>query len=357
MTTGASGMSPKPEALKCALACFPVLRSPVVAPLAGGLINRTFAVSDDSGAFVLQRVHPVFSPDIHDNILAVTRALERAGLVTPMLQLTRDGRPFADLRADGVWRLMTRIPGTSFAKASRPAQVRSAAALVACFHAAVQDLKWEFRGVRQGVHDLAHHLASLRSALDQHSDHRLHGDVSRLAHRMFSAAERIPKLPLVEARVSHGDLKFDNVLFAGEHDDASERAICLVDLDTVGRMPLHFELGDAWRSWCNGKGEDEHHGEFDLKVFAAFLDGYFGSHTVVVSANEREALLYGVEWISLELAARFASDSLCESYFGWDEQRFPAAGEHNLVRAKGQFALYEATLATRGERRILLASA
>jgi hypothetical protein len=61
-----------------------------------------------------------------------------------------------------------------------------------------------------------------------------------------------------------------------------------------------------------------------------------------------------VEWISLELAGRFASDALDESYFGWNSQRYSGRGEHNLVRARGQLALHEAFAATRIEREAIL---
>jgi hypothetical protein len=52
--------------------------------------------------------------------------------------------------------------------------------------------------------------------------------------------------------------------------------------------------------------------------------------------------LLGVEWVSLELAARFAPTPCFESYFGWDPARFPGRGEHNLVRARGQWSLHQA---------------
>lgn len=47
----------------------------------------------------------------------------------------------------------------------------------------------------------------------------------------------------------------------------------IVSLDTVGRMPLHREFGDAWRSWCNPGGEDQTAATFDMDVFAASLAG------------------------------------------------------------------------------------
>ena len=65
--------------------------------------------------------------------------------------------------------------------------------------------------------------------------------------------------------------------------------------------------------------------------------------------------MLGVEWVSLELAARFAADALAESYFGWNAARFPGRGEHNLVRARGQWSLHQALLASRAARAELLA--
>ena len=53
---------------------------------------------------------------------------------------------------------------------------------------------------------------------------------------------------------------------------------------------------------------------------------------------------------------RFAADALRESYFGWDSQRFARAGEHNLVSARGQHALYQAVVATRQQRTRILAA-
>ena len=55
-----------------------------------------------------------------------------------------------------------------------------------------------------------------------------------------------------------------------------------------------------------------------------------------------------------ELCARFAADAILEAYFGWDAQRFPGRGEHNLARARGQWALYQAVRDTRDQRRRIL---
>ncbi len=151
-------------------------------------------------------------------------------------------------------------------------------------------------------------------------------------------------------------LKFNNILFAGRQPPDDTRAVCLIDLDTCGPQSLAYELGDAWRSWCNRAGEDDVDARLDLDVFRASLDGYLAGLGRPLAADERSGLLLGVEWISLELAARFAADALAESYFGWDATRFPGRGEHNLVRARGQWSLHQALLASRAARAALLAS-
>ena len=42
----------------------------------------------------------------------------------------------------------------------------------------------------------------------------------------------------------------------------------------------------------------------------------------------------------LELAARFCTDALTESYFAWNPDKFTSHSEHNRVRAQGQLSLY-----------------
>ena len=67
--------------------------------------------------------------------------------------------------------------------------------------------------------------------------------LDNFAHKI-DVYTRLPALPALPPRVSHGDLKFNNILFAPPPD---AQPICLVDLDTVGPMSLAFELGDPGR--------------------------------------------------------------------------------------------------------------
>ncbi len=241
-----------------------------------------------------------------------------------------------------------------FDKVQSPAQAAAAGELVARFHRALDGLDHTFVGLRGFVHDTPKHLTRLREALALQSRHRLHPQVTPLAEGILARAAALSPLPQLPARVCHGDLKLNNLLFAGKVPPACETALCLIDLDTVGPMSLAYELGDAWRSWCNRSGEDAELARLDLEVFRVSFLGYCRALGRELAEDERRALLESVEWISLELAARFAADALNESYFGWDSRRYPARGEHNLVRARGQLALYEAFAATRIEREAIL---
>jgi hypothetical protein len=149
----------------------------------------------------------------------------------------------------------------------------------------------------------------------------------------------------------HLDLKFNNVLFrsAKPGGDPTD-ACCLIDLDTLSRMPLWVELGDAWRSWCNRRPEYEPEAELDPGVFEASAGAWLDAVELELGRPELESLAHGIERLSLELCSRFAADALQEQYFGWNAERFASAGEHNLNRARGQLSLHTQAREARAAR-------
>jgi Ser/Thr protein kinase RdoA (MazF antagonist) len=317
-----------------------------VRPFGTGLINKTFLVQRPSGErAVFQRLHPVFAGSVNQDIDAVTRHLERKGLVTTRIVPADDGALFVDDPLSGrPWRALTYVDGTSVDRVDTPARAFAGGALVARFHKAVADLAHEYRHVRAGVHDTGKHIANLRRALDEHPAHRLFTAVEPLANTILTARRALPDLAGLPLRHSHGDLKISNVLY-----DASGTGICLVDLDTLGRMPWPFEMGDALRSWTNRHGEDHDDATIDVDIFRAAVTGYAQEGKGLVSAAERDALVDGVFTICLELSARFLADALQEGYFGWNESAYATRGEHNLTRARGQWALANSVNGKRAE--------
>jgi Ser/Thr protein kinase RdoA (MazF antagonist) len=265
----------------------------------------------------------------------VTEHLARKGLLTPRLVPTRSGALWHE--DNGVWRVLTRIEGVCRDALESPAQARAAGSIVAEFHRAVDDLDYTFRHKRPGVHDTPRHLRQLNEALAEHRGHRHYETIAPLAERVLEAAATLPPLPVTPERIVHGDPKVSNLLFAAD----SDRALCLIDLDTLSRMPVALELGDAIRSWCNPATEDAASARFVRPLFDAAIAGYAESAPGFLTRDEWSAIPSGALTITVELAARFCADALRESYFGWNATRYDSASAHNQARVRGQLKLAE----------------
>lgn len=324
-------------------------------PVTVGLINVTFRVDlPDGRAFALQRLAPIFGREVHQDIAAVTAHIARRGLVTPALVPTDQGDldvllGFEDPSEAGgttrdvssepgapdeVWRLLTWIEGVCRHRLEGPKTAQAAGRLLGRFHAALADFEAPFAHARFGVHDTERHIAGLRDALELGRAHPQHREIASLGEAIIRAYEALPALPRLEERVVHGDPKISNLLFTPKGE-----GLALVDLDTLARMPLPLELGDAFRSWCNPAGEDAAAVRFDLQLFEAATTGYAEGSGGAVTREERQAIVTATRTIMVELAARFCRDAIEDRYFGWDPKRFPSRTSHNRVRAEAQLAL------------------
>ncbi len=182
------------------------------------------------------------------------------------------------------------------------------------------------------MHDTARHLKTLRDALDEHRGHRDFATVRPLAEQVLALAAELPALPPMPDRIVHGDPKISNVMFATYGD----RALCLIDLDTLARMPVALELGDALRSWCNPATEDAPEARFVRPFYAAAIEGYASAARGLLGPQEWGAIADGTLTITVELAARFCADALRERYFRWDEHRYATSSAHNQARTRAQ---------------------
>jgi Ser/Thr protein kinase RdoA (MazF antagonist) len=314
-----------------------------IAPLSGGLINATYGVyRDRQPVAVVQRLHPIFGAAVNLDLERITHALATAGLVTPLLVRTVAGAPCIEVE-HRVWRALTWVDGVAVHAVPSLEYARAGGELVGQFHRALVDLDYDYAFTRTGVHDTAAHLARLRDRVDRSATV---DEAVDLGHAILAAAHHRPPLPSFARRHGHGDLKISNLLFS---DGAPVIGRALVDLDTLGKHPLAFELGDAMRSWCNPRGEDAGAVGFDLAIFAAAMAGWREVTGELTTGEERAAVVAGLETVCLELAARFAVDVFDDDYFGWDPTRFVSRRAHNLVRARGQLALAAAVAAARTE--------
>ena len=136
------------------------------------------------------------------------------------------------------------------------------------------------------------------------------------------------KIPL---RITHNDTKFNNVLL-----DINDRALCVIDLDTVMPGYIHYDFGDAIRSGATTALEDEKDlskVHFDLSLFEAYVRGYF-SQGEFLTDLEIEYLPFAAKIMTYECGMRFLKD-----YLEGDIYYKISYPEHNLHRARNQMKL------------------
>ena len=315
-----------------------------IQPLAGGLINDSYRIQTVNRLFVLQRLHPIFSAEVHNDIDEITKILDQKGFITPRLVRTTDQRLCVVDSEHRIWRLVTYIPGRSFAVMPSVDVAREAGRLVGRFHRAMESIWYHFRFSRPHAHDRKWHQANLEKAFEECRTNRWYHAVLDLWKQVRSAWIQQPEDGFLRKWVCHGDLKLSNLLF----DDES-RGLAMVDLDTIGWMPITIELGDAWRSWCNRAGEDAADIHFEVPIFHASVLGYASEMQGKLSATEIEALSTSMQTIALELSIRFMADTLQDRYFGWDQERYVCRADHNWARANAQFRLYQSMVQQQDE--------
>lgn len=304
-----------------------------IQPISTGNINQTFFVKTTHKQYALQKIHPIFSIDVQQNIQAVTTHVGSKGFPTTLLTKTKENALQVVLDQD-IWRLMDWIEGTTYQKLHHPDMLYSAGERIGLFHSAIQDFQYTYSFTRPDAHNTKKHLQNLENALSFHKNHPFYDSVAPIAEKTLGAFERLPSLLGLPHRHSHGDLKINNLIFDGD------RAIALIDWDTVGLLPWPIELGDALRSFCNPYAEDDGEAVFELDHLDRFLAGYTKEAKTLWEKEEQEALLLGLQTICLELSARFLADALQERYFAHDPKRFDSASKHHWTRGKNQWSLY-----------------
>ena len=135
------------------------------------------------------------------------------------------------------------------------------------------------------------------------------------------------------SRVTHNDTKINNYLF----EENGNKAICLIDLDTVMPGSLLYDVGDALRLGGSTAAEDEtdlSKVHFREEAFQAFVKGYLSEMRDELTEREYELLPFSVRLITYEQGVRFLTD-----YLNGDTYYKIHYEHHNLDRARNQFKL------------------
>jgi len=140
------------------------------------------------------------------------------------------------------------------------------------------------------------------------------------------------RLPM---RITHNDTKFNNILF-----NKDNKAMCIVDLDTVMPGCMLYDFGDAIRTGANTVCEDEKDlslVDINLDIYQAYARGFIRETQKSLSKDEIDNLAFSARFMTYIIGLRFLTDYLDgDPYF---RTNYP---DHNLDRARVQFRLLEA---------------
>jgi Ser/Thr protein kinase RdoA (MazF antagonist) len=329
-----------------------------VEELKRGHINRTYIGHWDVGGvrkrYIHQSVnHRVFS-DIEalmGNLEIVTEALREdlhgrpaiEGETTLTLVRTKGGASYLQDESGEFWRSFDYIENTvSYDVCPSTHVAREAAAILGRFQRAL--LNTPAASLKDTIPYFHHGLRrydAFAKALKEDCKGRAReamGEIDfaqsrrELGGALISALER-KEIPL---RVSHNDMKLNNVLF----NSAGDTAVCLLDLDTAMAGTPLFDFGDLVRNTAVPCAEDEQ--DFskvvvDMNLYRAICDGYLSEVGEMLTAHERALLSVSPRVLALILGVRFLTDYLQgDTYFRIHRPK------QNLERARTQFEIVRA---------------
>jgi Ser/Thr protein kinase RdoA (MazF antagonist) len=134
-------------------------------------------------------------------------------------------------------------------------------------------------------------------------------------------------------RVTHNDTKLNNVLF----DRETDKALCVIDLDTVMPGLSVNDFGDSIRFGATSAAEDERDlskVNFVLPLYETYKDGFLAACGESLTTCEKESLRDGAKMMTLECGMRFLTD-----YISGDVYFHITRETSNMDRSRTQFKL------------------
>ncbi|MCX6281925.1 MAG: aminoglycoside phosphotransferase family protein [Bacteroidetes bacterium] len=320
-----------------------------------GHINDSYCISmspESSPDYLLQRINHHIFTDITlltDNILKVTK------YISEKIYSSEAGIPFAELHlipacssgffykdSEGnFWRMYNFIKGSrSFDLVPGPMLAYEGGKAFGLFLNLTSGMEAKsLEETLKNFHNIETRLEAFRKIRSEDPCGRVGETVAEISFIEDRADEmhtilrlgRSGRLPL---RVTHNDTKFNNILF-----NSNNKAICIVDLDTV--MPGYslYDFGDAIRTGANTAAEDESELQkitIDLELFSSYSKGFLETAGDILTHDEKAHLAFSARFMTFIIGLRFLTDFLAgDTYY---KIRFPG---HNLQRARAQFRLLQ----------------
>jgi len=288
-------------------------------PLTDGYINDTFMVlDDDRPLYILQRVnHTVFRnmKGLMANIDNALDQLKDLSYTEIILVKTTGTKTFFE-NEKGYWRLMTFIDhSVAYNTTTDPHTAFEAGRIIAKFHILLQDTRTDdFVDTIPRFHDLELRKEQFEMALRSANTEKkeIAKKAILFAQNVLVTLSELSKKEL-PVRVCHNDTKLNNILFSKKEN----KALCLIDLDTLMKGHFYYDFGDAVRTIVNTAPEDEQDHEkitFDKSLFEAFVNG-LGSVGPFLSKQEIETLPLGASFMPFIHGLRALTDYLNDNIY------------------------------------------
>lgn len=307
-----------------------------------GLINQTFVVSIgkiNTKQFILQAINTAIFPLYEkglENIVLVKNELQKQGFSFSFPTPIDDKYICVD---EVVWRMFPYVKDSiCYEKVKDKAQAFEAAKCLGEFYYSLKDFDTKQLHVTlPKFHNAAFRFAELNKAIRTAAPSRLNTAKQLIAainkeqdvlHKFDELNAELPK------RTVHFDAKISNFLF----DKKTNKAKAIIDLDTLMPGTVLSDIGDMIRTYSNVLGE-EHQTitlvKADTEITEHIIAGFLATCGSILSAAEKDSLMFSGKALSLIQCIRFLTDYLNnDSYF---KTVYP---DQNWVRTQNQWALY-----------------
>lgn len=237
------------------------------------------------------------------------------------------------------WRMFIFISDhRSYERVDSLHKAREGGKAIGRFQAMLADLSGEpLHETIPDFHDIRKRLETFHRVIEKDPA----GRVSQLKNEIDEIITREEEMKIIlklgderkiPVRITHNDTKFNNILF-----DRNDRALCLIDLDTVMPGYVHYDFGDAIRTASNSATEDSRDIDtvsMNIGIFEAYAAGYLSETADTLNETEKEYLAFAPKLLTYTMATRFLTDYIDgDNYY---KIRYP---DHNLQRNRVQIAL------------------
>ncbi|MBQ3594405.1 MAG: aminoglycoside phosphotransferase family protein [Bacteroidales bacterium] len=324
-----------------------------VKPLGEGLINDTFKVyvnDCETPKYVLQRINNAIFQDVdllQDNIEKVTNHIRKKLIEKNETDLDRKVLNFIKTKDDKrfyfdgekYWRLMVFISDSYTYQAVTPEYSYTAGLAFGEFQSMLSDIEETLGETIPSFHNIELRLSQLREAVENDivgrvKEVRYYLDEIEKRAEVMCRGEQLYREGKLPKRICHCDTKVNNMLF-----DKDGNVLCVIDLDTVMPSFIFSDFGDFLRSAANTGAEDDkdlNNIDFNMEIFEAFTKGYLEGTKSFLLPIEKENLPYAAKLFPYMQTVRFLAD-----YINGDTYYKIQYPEHNLVRTKAQWRLFE----------------